>query len=77
MPHAVHKLTQVGTLVRRELVTGVAQVVKMNRWKSGRAESRVPDATAEVAAPQRLALRAGEGPRPITSVTAEAEGAGR
>jgi len=26
--HAVHQLTQVGTLVRRELITGMAQVVK-------------------------------------------------
>jgi hypothetical protein len=27
--HAVHQLTQVGTLVRGELITGVAQVVVM------------------------------------------------
>src|SRR5215469_6341281 len=53
MPHAVHQLAQVGALVRYELITGVAQVVKVNRREPGRAESRVPNAAAEVAAPQR------------------------
>ena len=55
MAHAVHQLTQVGTLVRGKLITGVAQVVKVNRREPCRAESWVPDAAAEVAAPQRLA----------------------
>jgi hypothetical protein len=31
MPHAVHQLAQVGTLIRCELITGVAQVMKVNR----------------------------------------------
>src|SRR5262249_53674184 len=60
MPHAVHQLAQVGTLVRRELITGGAQVVKVNRREPCRTESRMPDTAAEVAAPQRLALGAGE-----------------
>ena len=48
MAHAVHQPTQVGTLVRGELITGMAQVAKVNRRESCHAESRVPDAAAEV-----------------------------
>jgi hypothetical protein len=47
-------------LIRRELVTGMAQVVKVNRREPGRPQRRMPDATAEVAAPQRAARRTGE-----------------
>jgi hypothetical protein len=60
VPHAVHQLAQVGTLIRRELITGMAQVVKVNRREPGRAERWVPDTAAEVTAPQRPALGAGE-----------------
>jgi hypothetical protein len=55
VPHAVHQLTQAGTLVGRELITGVAQVVKVDRREPSRLKGRMPDATAEVATPQRTA----------------------
>ena len=40
MAHAVHQLTQVGTLIRRKLITRVTQVVKVNRREPCRPERR-------------------------------------
>ena len=59
VPHAVHQLTQVGTLVRRELITGVAQVVKVNRREPGR-PSLPPSVSPR---PARLAIGRGQRPR--------------
>lgn len=45
---------------------GMAQVVEVDHRESGRAQSWLPDAAGEVAAPQRSTLRTGEDKPVIT-----------
>jgi hypothetical protein len=51
MPHPVHELTQIGALIGRKLITGMAQVVKVKFRKTRRAKRWQPDAPIEIAVP--------------------------
>jgi len=42
VPHAVHQLPQAGARIRGELVTGMAQIVKVNQREPGRPQSWPP-----------------------------------
>src|SRR5262245_15359702 len=56
VPHAVHQLAQSSASIRREGVPGVPQIMEMDHWQTGSAESGIPDPAPEVAVPQWLAL---------------------
>jgi hypothetical protein len=60
VPHAIHQLTQVGTRIGGELVTGMPQIVKVDHREPGSAKSWPPDAAAEVTEPQRATFGTGE-----------------
>ena len=59
--HAFHQLTEVRPRVAGQDVASVPQVVKVGADQTGTGERGSPGTAVEVAVPQRLAVRAGEG----------------
>jgi len=64
VPHPVHEFPQAGAFVCGELVTGMPQVVKVDRWETYRLKRWQPDAAVEIAVPQTVVPS-----RPLTEPT--------